>query len=159
MNNKEIPKEEYEITKEEAALIDRNEITTTSLSEDEEIYKENIIDHYKHPHNTGKLADYTFMHRELNPLCGDDITIYAKIKGDKITEIAFVGKGCAISQASISMLTDHVKNMAINQAKSVSRDDILKLLGIPIGVVRMKCALLSLKTVLKGIQKFEYGGM
>jgi len=156
---KEIYEEESSLTKDEAALIDRNEISSNSLTEDEELYKENIVDHYKHPHNTGKLTDCTFMHRELNPLCGDDITVYAKIKNNKITEFTFVGKGCAISQASISMLTDHVKEMTLEEAKIVTRDDLLKLLGIPIGVVRMKCALLSLKTLLKGIQKFEYGGM
>lgn len=159
MNNKEMFKEEYEITKEEAVTIDRNELSSRQLSENEEIYKENIIEHYKNPHNYGKLQEYSIMHRELNPLCGDDIAIYAKIKDNKIVDISFVGKGCAISLASVSLLTDYVKKMELEKAKEITGDDILKLLGIPIGVVRMKCALLSLKTLLKGLQKFEYGGM
>lgn len=159
MNNKEMFKEEYDITKEEAATIDRNQLADRQLSDDEEIYKENIIDHYKNPHNQGKLEEYSIMHRELNPLCGDDITIYVKIKNNKIADISFVGKGCAISQASVSLLTDYVKKMELNKVKEINGDEVLKLLGIPIGVVRMKCALLSLKTLLKGLQKFEYGGM
>src|SRR3989338_8251965 len=150
MNNKEMFKEEYDITKEEAATIDRSQLADRQLSENEEIYKENIIDHYKNPHNHGKMEDYSIMHRELNPLCGDDITIYAKIKNNKIIDISFVGKGCAISQASVSLLTDYVKKMELEKVKEINGDEVLKLLGIPIGVVRMKCALLSLKTLLKG---------
>ena len=117
-----------------------------NLSEDQEIYKENIIDHYKHPHNKGEI-DHTNKHRELNPTCGDELTIYLNIKDHKIENVSFTGHGCAISQASVSMLTDKLKGMTVEEAKNITKDDIFTLLGIPISYVRMKCALLSLKTV------------
>jgi len=117
-----------------------------NLSDEQEIYKENIIDHYKHPHNKGEI-EHTKSHRELNTSCGDELTIYLNIKNNIIENISFTGHGCAISQASVSMLTDKLKGMAVEEAQKVSKDDILTLLGIPISYVRMKCALLSLKTV------------
>lgn len=143
------------ITKEQAALIDRNEVSSGQLTEEQEIYKENIIDHYKHPHNKHEMKDADFNKRELNPLCGDEVTLYFKVKNGVIEELSFSGKGCAISQASISMLTDHVNGMKITDARKLSRDDIMKMLGIPISVVRMKCALLSLKTLLNGLNDYE----
>lgn len=151
--------EEFQITKEEAALIDRNEVGSGNLSEEEELYKENIIDHYKYPHNVGILKDYSFSRREFNPLCGDDITIYVKVSGSNLIDISFVGKGCAISQASISMLTDKIKGLKVEDAKNIKREEVLGMLGIPIGIVRMKCALLSLKALSKGIEQFELGGL
>jgi nitrogen fixation protein NifU and related proteins len=118
----------------------------TNLTEIQEIYKENIIDHYKHPHNKGKI-DHNKTHRELNTSCGDELTIYLNIKNNIIENISFEGHGCAISQASVSMLTDKLKGMTIEETLKLNKDDILELLGIPISIVRMKCALLSLKTV------------
>ena len=117
-----------------------------NLTEIQEIYKENIIDHYKHPHNKGKI-DHNKTHRELNTSCGDELTIYLNIKNNIIENISFEGHGCAISQASVSMLTDKLKGMTIEETLKLNKDDILELLGIPISIVRMKCALLSLKTV------------
>jgi nitrogen fixation protein NifU and related proteins len=122
------------------------------ITEDQEIYKENIIDHYKHPHNKKKLEDCSIEHKELNPLCGDEITIYLDIKENKVEKIGWTGNGCAISQASISLLTDELKNKTIKEIKQLTEQDILDLLGIPISFVRKKCALLSLKVVLKGIE-------
>ena len=150
--------EKFPLTQEEAALIDRNEVGPSNLTEEEELYKENIIDHYKYPHNTGVLKDYTFSRREFNPLCGDDIALYVKVSSGEISDISFVGKGCAISQASISMLTDKVKGMQLKEAKDIKREEVLGMLGIPIGIVRMKCALLSLKALSRGIEQFETGG-
>ena len=117
-----------------------------NLTEIQEIYKENIIDHYKHPHNKGKI-DHNKTHRELNTSCGDELTIYLNVKNNIIENISFEGHGCAISQASVSMLTDKLKGMTIEETLKLNKDDILELLGIPISIVRMKCALLSLKTV------------
>ena len=133
--------------------IDRNEITSVELTEDQDIYKENIIDYYKNPRNKGKLKDYNYKHKEINPLCGDEITLYIKVNKDKISEVNFMGKGCAISQASISMLTEKLKDMSTTEAKKLKKEDILKMLGIPISFVRMKCALLSLKTLTKSLEK------
>ncbi len=138
------------ITEEEAAKIDRNEIGK-NLSEDEEIYKENIIDHYKYPHNKGEIK-FTIKHQELNPVCGDEITIYIRIKDRKIEDVSFTGHGCAISQASISMLTDKIKGMKIDKVNDLTKEDVLEMLGIPISYVRMKCALLSLKVVQEGLE-------
>ena len=124
-------------------------------TEEEEIYKENILDHYRHPHNAGVLTDYTIRHHELNPLCGDQIELFIKLNGCRCCDVSFCGKGCAISQASVSLLTDILKNKSIEEMKKITGEDILQMLGIRIGVVRMKCALLSLKALHKGIQKWE----
>lgn len=141
--------------KEELDKIDRNEISSSVLTEEQEMYKENIIDYYKHPRNKGELQIYTSKHREVNPLCGDDITLYLKIEKGKIQEASFIGKGCAISQASISMLTEKIQGMSLKEAKKMQREDIQNMLGIPISFVRMKCALLSLKVLSKEIEDIE----
>jgi len=117
----------------------------------EELYRENILDHYKNPRNKGKLSN-AVEQKEINPLCGDEITIYLTIGSDKINKIKFEGHGCAVSQASISMLTEKVQGMPIEEAKKLTADDIIEMLGIPISHTRMKCALLSLKTLQKGLK-------
>jgi nitrogen fixation protein NifU and related proteins len=119
---------------------------------DEDVYKENIIEHYKCPINKSEMQDPTHKHKELNPLCGDEITIYLKIEEDKIANVSFTGKGCAISQASISMLTEKLMGLDVDTAKDITKEDIFEMLGIPISYSRMKCALLSLKVVLKGLE-------
>lgn len=140
-------------TKEMFGAINRNEINENPLTEEQEIYKENIIDYYKNPRNKEELKNYTAKQRELNPLCGDEITLYLKIEKGKIISATFIGKGCAISQASISMLTEKIKGMTVTEAKKVRKEDIFTMLGIPISFVRMKCALLSLKTLTKSLEK------
>ncbi|MBI4895434.1 MAG: SUF system NifU family Fe-S cluster assembly protein [Candidatus Aenigmarchaeota archaeon] len=125
------------------------------LTEEEDIYKENILDHYKHPHNTGSLKEYSFKHKELNPLCGDTIEMFVLFENEKVKHVSFIGHGCAISQASASMLTDYIKNKDLEEVKNIKRDVILEMLGIKIGVVRMKCALLSLRTLSKGVDKLS----
>ncbi len=117
----------------------------------DDFYRENILDHYRHPHNTGTLADATHSHEENNPLCGDVIRIDLHVnESDVIDQVAFSGKGCAISQASASMLTDMIKGKTLAEARQINKDDILEALGIEIGPVRMKCALLSLKVLKAG---------
>lgn len=110
----------------------------------DEIYKEMILDHFKHPRNFGKLENTTVKSRESNPLCGDDIEMQLKIKDNIIEDIKFLGKGCAISQATASMLTEDVKGKNIDKVKQINRNYIINMLNIPIGPVRIKCALLSL---------------
>jgi len=139
--------------KENIVMINRNEIASGQLIEDKDIYKENILEHYKYPQNKREIKECTIKHREFNPLCGDDITLFLNIDNEKIKDAAFLGHGCAISQASISMLTEKVKGMKVEEARNIKRDDILTMLGIPLGVVRMKCALLSLKALTKGLEK------
>ena len=148
-----------ELTAEQAALIDRSEIPVNN--QEEEIYKENIIDHYKNPRNKKELAEYDFKHRELNPLCGDEITVYLQVRENEIVDVSFQGNGCAISLASISLLTDKIKGLTVPQVISLNDQDIFGLLGIPISYVRLKCALLSLKTIHKalgGAKKSEIFG-
>jgi len=133
-------------------MIDKNEVGDGMLTEEQEIYRENILDHYKHPHNAGVLNKCSHRHRELNPLCGDEIEVFLRVNGTStIKDVKFTGKGCAISQASMSMLTEKIKQQPVNAVKQMTKDDVLKMLGIPIGVVRMNCALLGLKAVHKSL--------
>jgi nitrogen fixation NifU-like protein len=117
----------------------------------EEIYKENILDHYKNPRNKRELKT-KIKFRETNTICGDETTIYLKIKNKIIQEATFTGRGCAISQASISMLTERLKGITLKQAKSLTEKEILNMLGIPIGHTRIKCALLPLKALQGAIK-------
>ena len=116
----------------------------------DDFYRENILDHYRHPHNKGELAQPTHTHQEDNPLCGDVIRIDLHVnENDVIDQVRFSGEGCAISQASASMLTEMLEGKTLDEAKQLGKEDILAALGIELGPVRLKCALLSLK-VLKG---------
>jgi nitrogen fixation protein NifU and related proteins len=123
------------------------------LTEEQEIYKENIIDHYKHPHNKHKLENATCVEKGINPLCGDHLEIYLKIESEKVVDVGFEGDGCAISQASISLLTDAIKGKKISEVLALTESDVYELLGIPISHTRRKCALLSLNTVHKALEK------
>jgi nitrogen fixation NifU-like protein len=120
----------------------------------DDLYRENILDHYKHPHNwspPGELiAEPDLEFHDLNPLCGDELTVQLVLDGDnRIADVRFSGHGCAISQAAASMTSDEVKGMAVEDVLKLDREFVLDLLGIDISATRMKCALLSLK-VLKG---------
>jgi len=118
----------------------------------DDFYRENILDHYRRPRNAGTLDDATHSHEENNPLCGDVIRIDLHVnENDVIDKVAFSGKGCAISQASASMLTEMIEGKSLDEAKQIGKDDILEALGIDIGPVRMKCALLSLKVLKAGV--------
>ncbi len=124
----------------------------------DDIYRENVMDHYNDPRNKGKLADANIVHKESNPLCGDEIEMSMKFSDGKISNIMFNGQGCAISQASASMLTEFIKNKTIDEIKSMTTEDIRKLIAIPLGPVRLKCALLSLDTVKNAIAIHERYG-
>ena len=122
----------------------------------ESMYREQILDHYKNPRNFGKIMDATVHHHEKNPLCGDDLDVYFFIDEDKnIADVKIYGRGCAISQASASMLTEKVKGKSIDEIKNLKKDDILEMLGIPISAARLKCALLSMDTFRNAILIFE----
>jgi nitrogen fixation protein NifU and related proteins len=120
----------------------------------DELYRENILDHYKHPHNWAppepEIEDPDLEFHDLNPLCGDELTARMAIDGEgRIEEVRFSGHGCAISLAAASMASDEVKGMKADDLLRLDRSFVLELLGIDISATRMKCALLSLK-VLKG---------
>jgi nitrogen fixation NifU-like protein len=121
----------------------------------EMMYQENILDHYKSPRNFGRLAGATVHHHEHNPLCGDEIEMFLVIKDNKIADVMFNGHGCAISQASASMLTEQIKGKSIEELKKITKESILEMLGIPISPVRLKCALLSLDTLKNSILIYE----
>jgi nitrogen fixation NifU-like protein len=111
----------------------------------DELYSEIILDHYRHPHNSGTLPCPDIRVTEYNPLCGDAITLDIALgKTKTVRKVKFSGQGCAISQASASLLTDAIKGLSLKKIQALSGDDILALLHIPLTPVRMKCALLAL---------------
>src|SRR5436853_2199716 len=114
------------------------------------LYREQILEHYKHPRNFGELADADLEFEDNNPLCGDELKVQIKVDDEhRVTDIGFTGHGCAISQASASMVSDEVIGMPVDELLKLDKSFVLELLGIDISATRMKCALLSLK-VLKG---------
>ena len=112
-----------------------------------DIYKDIILDYYRNPRNYGELPDPDVRAKDSNPLCGDIIEMQLKIREGKIDDIRFTGKGCAISQASASMLTEVVKGKTLEEVKAMGKPDVLELLGIDPGPTRIKCALLGLKVL------------
>ena len=118
-----------------------------------DMYTEIIIDLYKNPKNKGELENHTHNFSRNNPLCGDEISIQLIIEENKIKDIKFQGQGCAISQASASLLTDKIKNMSMEDVKNLNTDDVLELLHIPISPGRLKCAVLSLDTIKGALDK------
>ena len=120
----------------------------------DDLYRENILDHYKHPHNwsppAAEIENADLEFHDLNPLCGDELRVQLALDGEgRIEEVRFSGHGCAISQAAASMASDEIKGMPVDEVLRLDRSFVLDLLGIDISATRMKCALLSLK-VLKG---------
>src|SRR6476620_11488410 len=114
----------------------------------DELYRENILEHYKRPHNWGQLDEPTVEFEDNNPLCGDTLQVQLKVAEDgTIDDLRFSGHGCAISQAAASMTGDEVKGMKVEELMRLDRDFVLELLGIDISATRMKCALLSLKVL------------
>jgi nitrogen fixation NifU-like protein len=123
------------------------------LSDD--IYREIILDHYRNPRNKGKLTDADVSIHDSNPLCGDEIDIHLKVEEGKIKNIKFEGRGCAISQASASMLTEMVIEKPLSTVKEIAKNDILENIGLlNLGPARIKCALLSLKVLKMGMIRY-----
>jgi nitrogen fixation NifU-like protein len=117
----------------------------------DDLYRENILDHYQNPRNYGTLDHPDISYQDDNPLCGDVIRIDIKLDDQKrVSQVAFSGEGCAISQASASMLTEEIMGKTLDEVKQLSKDDVLDMLGIQVGPVRIKCALLSLKVLKAG---------
>jgi nitrogen fixation NifU-like protein len=122
----------------------------------DDMYREVILDHYKNPRNKGVLDPHDFSYEDENPLCGDKLRIDVRLDDEhRIREVAFSGRGCAISQASASMLTEAIVGKTVDEVKQMSKDDILDMLGIELGPVRLKCALLSLKVLKAGAYGLE----
>jgi nitrogen fixation NifU-like protein len=118
----------------------------------DDLYRELIIDRYKNPHFRGSLDPHDISFEDDNPLCGDHIRIDLRIDSeDRVSEVAFDGHGCAISQASADLLAESVLGKSIVEVKQIGKQDILDMLGIELGPVRLKCALLSLKVLKAGV--------
>jgi nitrogen fixation protein NifU and related proteins len=115
----------------------------------DDLYREEILEHYKRPHNWGPMDNPDLQFSDNNPLCGDELTVMLRVADGTVQDVRFDGHGCAISQAAASMASDEVKGMKLYDVLRLDRSFVLDLLGIDISATRMKCALLSLK-VLKG---------
>lgn len=116
------------------------------------LYREIILDHWKNPHNYGELEKADIDIADVNLLCGDDVRLMMRLDNDTIKQITFTGRGCAISQACSSILTDLVTGKQIKDIKHISPEDFLEELGMELTPARTKCALLSFSTLQKGLQ-------
>jgi nitrogen fixation protein NifU and related proteins len=125
------------------------------MTEFDQLYREVILDHYKNPRGHGLLDDPDAQAEGQNPLCGDEISIYVAFDpdGDTIDEVKFSGRGCAISQAATSMLTEMVRGRSATEVATLPRDELLEEIGIPLTPVRLKCALLGLSTLKLALHK------
>jgi nitrogen fixation protein NifU and related proteins len=117
----------------------------------DDLYRDEILEHYRRPHNFGTLPTPDAMHEGYNPLCGDRITLMLGLEGEEVKDVAFTGRGCAISQASASMLTDEIKGKPLSDVARLTNQDVLDELGIEISPARLKCALLSIETLRRAL--------
>jgi nitrogen fixation protein NifU and related proteins len=122
----------------------------------EDLYRENLLDHYENPRHRGTLEQADISHEESNPLCGDKIRVDVKLTEDHtgIAEIAFSGDGCIISQATASMLMEEVAGKSLADVQKLERQDVLDLVGVPLTTARVKCALLGLKVLKAGLYQY-----
>ena len=123
------------------------------MSEFDSLYREVILDHYKNPRGHGVIEGADAVAEGQNPLCGDEVSIAVAFEGDRIADVKFQGRGCAISQAATSMLMDMVKGRTAQEVATMSRDELLEEVGIPLTPVRLKCALLGLGVLKVALHK------
>ena len=115
---------------------------------DEQLYREQILDHYTHPQNFGQLHEFDLEYEDSNPFCGDEQHVWIRLdEADRVAEVAFEGKGCAISTAATSLLSEELAGKTRQELLELPKEFVLDLLGIEISATRMKCALLGLKVV------------
>jgi nitrogen fixation NifU-like protein len=125
------------------------------MSEFDQLYREVILDHYKNPRGHGVIEDPDANAEGMNPLCGDEVSIYVRFGEDRetIDEVKFSGRGCAISQAATSMLTEMVEGKTATQVAELDKDELLEEIGIPLTPIRLKCAMLGLTTLKVALHK------
>jgi nitrogen fixation NifU-like protein len=125
------------------------------MSEFDQLYREVILDHYKNPRGHGVMTDADADAEGMNPLCGDEVTIYVRFgeDSDTIDEVKFSGRGCAISQAATSMLTEMVQGKKASEVAVLDKDELLEEIGIPLTPIRLKCAMLGLTTLKVALHK------
>jgi nitrogen fixation NifU-like protein len=120
---------------------------TNDIAGMDELYRDFILDHYRRPRNAGTLPHPDASFEDNNPLCGDRIRMDIQLNDGVVSDIKFQGRGCAISQASASLLTEAVKGKTLAEIAQIGKEEVLENLGIPISAARLKCALLGLKVL------------
>jgi len=130
-------------------------VTDNTFTGMDELYRDFILDHYRNPRNAGTLENADASFEDINPLCGDKIRMDLKIDDGVVTDVKFKGRGCAISQASASLLTEQIKGKTLAEISKLGKEDVLENVGINISAARLKCALLGLK-VLKLALALKY---
>ncbi|MBX3028794.1 MAG: SUF system NifU family Fe-S cluster assembly protein [Chloroflexi bacterium] len=126
----------------------------------DDLYRDEILEHYRRPHNFGTLSAPDVSYEGANPLCGDRLTLMLDLdEAGTVTDVAFTGRGCAISQASASLLTDTLRGRSSAELLALGKDDVLELLGIEISPARLKCALLSLDTLQRALAERPADGV
>ena len=123
------------------------------MSEFDQLYREVILDHYKNPRSHGLLDAPDAQAEGQNPLCGDEVTVSVRFDGDTIREVGFEGRGCAISQAATSMLTELVRGKTADEVARMPKEELLDEIGIPLTPVRLKCAILGLGVLKVALHK------
>ncbi len=129
--------------------------TTKQADAIEELYREEIMDHYQNPRNFGHMPDADASYHDYNPVCGDEVTMQLKMENGTVKETMFTGKGCAISQAAASMLTEQVHGKSVKAVVAMTQNEMLEIIKINPGPVRIKCAMLALRAVQKSIVQYE----
>jgi nitrogen fixation NifU-like protein len=117
----------------------------------DDLYRQYILDHYRQPRNHGTLEHPDIHAADTNPLCGDRVAIDLRLDGDRVSEVRFSGRGCAISQASASMLTEQIDGATLDELRAITPHDMFEMLGVEIGPARQRCALLVLRVLHQGI--------
>lgn len=117
----------------------------------DDLYRAYILERYKHPRNAGELDPFDVKHADTNPLCGDEISMTVRIEDGRVTDAKFHGKGCAISQASVDILTDSIKGKTVAELRQITGDQVIEELGVDVSPARRKCALLGLKVLQGGL--------
>jgi nitrogen fixation NifU-like protein len=124
-----------------------------------DMYRQQILDHYKNPRNYGELEDADIEHVGENPMCGDTIKLFVKLSDDEdddtIDHVSFIGDGCAISQASASMLSEELRGRSLEAVAAMDRDDVIDMLGVELSPMRIKCAVLAEKVLQDGARIYE----
>lgn len=120
----------------------------------DDMYREELLELYQHPQHKKKIKGNVQYH-DYNPVCGDEVEIFLRVEKGTITDASFDGKGCAISQAAAELLIEHVTGKKTTDVLRINNDDMLKLLPIEVSNLRIKCALLTLKAVQKGIAQSQ----
>lgn len=124
----------------------------------ESIYSKRLLDHYGHPRNLGKLENADISRERNSPVCGDVVRLDVRLEDGHVSDARFSGRGCVVSMASASMLTEKIKGKTVMELRALQDEDILEMLGVPLGPVRTKCGLLPLRVLQTALDQMEENG-